>query len=200
MLLYNPTLGSTKDKSRFPAWVEVSEGAFKSLDALTMSDFNSLGWFEFITRQPAAGLIVDTWEIIQEGDTFVKQPVSTHEDPTLFERAVESKQNEIRDAAEAFLAPYKKEYCDTEIATWDQQYDEATKFLADPQVETPLLLAIATPRDTTVEELATRVVSNRAAWVAISGTIVGQRLTFQDQLDNASSLEDIYNITVNYSL
>lgn len=200
MIFYNPSLSTTKSKSAFPKWMEVASGAFKSRDALSIAEFNELGWFELQKQGPSKDHLADGWEIVRVGDIYINRPIIEVEDPAAFQREFDTKQAEIRDGAEAFLAQYKSEYGATEIATWDQQYDEAVKFLADPQVDTPLLSAIATPRGMTVEELATRVVSNHAAWVAISGAIVGQRLTFQDQLDDATSLEDIYNITVNYSL
>jgi hypothetical protein len=110
------------------------------------------------------------------------------------------KQAEIRDAAEAALAPLRAEYGATEVATWDQQYSEAEAYAADPQAAVPLLSAIAAARGQTVADLASRVIANRAAWVAVTGHVVGQRLAAQDQLDAAQAVADVQAITVSYSL
>jgi hypothetical protein len=111
-----------------------------------------------------------------------------------------AKQAEIRDEAEATLAGMKAEYCATEITTWDQQYAEAEAFTANSSAPVPLLTAIAGARGQAVADLAAAILSNRAAWVVISGTVVGQRLAFQDRLDAAQTVAEAEAITVSYSL
>jgi len=101
-----------------------------------------------------------------------------------------AKQTSIRDEAEKVLAPLKAEYGPTEIASWDQQYEEATALDAAPDAPAPLVRAIAAARGMDPAELAARIRANRAAWVAISGHVVGQRLAYQDALDAAAALTD----------
>lgn len=110
------------------------------------------------------------------------------------------KQAEIRDKAEGALAPLRAEYGATEVATWDQQYSEAEAYTTDPQAAVPLLSAIATARGQAVADLASRVIANRAAWVAVTGHVVGQRLAYQDRLDAAQDVAAIQAIAVAYSL
>nr|WP_321514465.1 hypothetical protein [uncultured Pseudodesulfovibrio sp.] len=85
-----------------------------------------------------------------------------------------------------------------EIATWDQQYQEAVAYSTDNQTAVPLLSAIATGRGMTVATLTNRIITNRAAWVALSGSIEGQRLAYQDTLDAATTIAEVEAIEVNY--
>ncbi len=119
--------------------------------------------------------------------------------PTLAE-AKAAKQAEVRNKAEATLAGMKAEYCATEIETWDQQYAEAEAYAADHAAPVPLLTAIATARGQAVAALAGKIIANRAAWVVVSGTIVGQRLAYQDRLDAAQTVAEVEAISVSYSL
>lgn len=82
----------------------------------------------------------------------------------------------------------------TEIASWDQQYEEAKALKANADATAPLVRAIAAARGMDAVLLAVllaaRILVNRAAWVAISGHAVGQRLAYQDVLDTAAALTD----------
>lgn len=114
-----------------------------------------------------------------------------------------AKQSEIstladKSLADKYLAGLGAPYGAMERATWDQQYAEAQAYQADSQADAPLLTAIATARGMDVATLAARVIANRAAWVAISGAVVGQRLAYQDALDAATSADEINAIEVAY--
>lgn len=119
--------------------------------------------------------------------------------PTLDELRT-AKQAEIKSGADSVLKALAAEYPDMEMVTWDQQYQEALAYTADPTSETPLLTAIAQGRGMSVADLAARIIANRAAWVALSGAIVGQRLAYQDALDAATTTEEVEAISVNYSV
>ncbi|UZP67643.1 hypothetical protein N1030_01370 [Desulfovibrio mangrovi] len=99
-------------------------------------------------------------------------------------------QTEIRDRAEAVLSPLRSEYGPTEIASWDQQWQEATALSADPAAPAPLIRAIAGARGMAPEMLAQRIIANREAWVTISGHVVGQRLAYQDALESTAAIVD----------
>lgn len=118
------------------------------------------------------------------------RPVAACASPPTIEALRAAKQAAIRDEAEKVLAPLKAEYGPTEIASWDQQYEEATALDAVPDAPAPLVRAIAAARGMEPAELAARIRANRAAWVAISGHVVGQRLAYQDALDAAAALTD----------
>ncbi|WP_394699716.1 hypothetical protein [uncultured Pseudodesulfovibrio sp.] len=106
--------------------------------------------------------------------------------------------NEITTQADAVLLEVSREYGAMERATWDQQYQEAKAYQSDNQAVVPLLSAIAAGRGMIVATLADRIITNRAAWVALSGSIVGQRLAYQDTLDAATTVAEVEAIEVNY--
>lgn len=113
-------------------------------------------------------------------------------DPSAPDRATvySAKQNVIRDSADTFLAGLATEYGTLERQTWDQQAQEATALHADSAAPAPLIRAIASARGMAPEMLAQRIITNRAAWVAISGHVVGQRLAYQDALEATAAIAD----------
>jgi len=124
-----------------------------------------------------------------------------------FNLAVDLKVFEISSVAENLMESLATEYGPMERATWDQQYDEALEYEADPNADVPLLDSIAASRGMTVSDLVQRIKNNRTAWVQLSGGIVGQRLAYQDLVDAAIDLHgtdpgqaliDLQGITVNY--
>lgn len=138
----------------------------------------------------------------RDGDGWNTQALAalgyTWEEPApvvvTLEQAKARKTEQIRDAAEAFLAPYRAEYGATEVATWDQQYAEAQAG------EGPLLSAIATARGMAVADLAGRILANRVAWVTLAGSVVGQRLGYQDAVDAAETVEAVQAVEPVFSL
>lgn len=101
------------------------------------------------------------------------------------------KSAEIRDKVDEFLASLAQEYGVYEKLTWDQQAAEADALASDPDATAPLVRSIAASRGMTAVDIATRIRANRAQWVALSGSIVGQRLAYQDALDAAQTVEDV---------
>ena len=131
--------------------------------------------------------------MVWDGETFAPVPGLS------LDELRAAKQAEIRDKADVVLKARAAEYPDMEMATWDQQYQEALAYTADSAAATPLLSAIAQGRSMAVAELAARIINNRAAWVAASGAIVGQRLAYQYALDAATTAEEIEAIQVEYA-
>lgn len=112
------------------------------------------------------------------------------EPPQPLASVVAAKQAEIRDAAEAFLAPLRAEYGPTEMASWDTQKEEAKALLADSSADAPYIRSASTARGMDPMIFAARVITNNAAWAAIGGHVGGQRLAYQDALDVAATLPD----------
>ncbi|MFV0421390.1 hypothetical protein, partial [Oleidesulfovibrio sp.] len=101
-----------------------------------------------------------------------------------------AKQAEIRDGAETILTRLATEYGALERQTWDQQAAEADALQANPDAPAPLVRAIATARGMPLADLASRILANRTAWVAVSGHVVGQRLAYQDALEATKNMDD----------
>lgn len=117
-------------------------------------------------------------------------PVAVDAPPPTLGAVIAAKQAEIRDAAEAVLAPLKAEYGPTEIASWDTQKEEAKALLADPNADAPYIRSASATRGMDPVVFAARVIANNAAWAAIGGHVGGQRLAYQDALDAAAALPD----------
>ena len=117
----------------------------------------------------------------------------------IFSFLKEQKQMEIRDKADSFLDNYAKEYGVYEKITWEQQSAEAKLFLLNNNIdEVPLLATMSSVRQMDITEFANRIVNNEKNWKIISGYIIGKRLFYQDQLDVATTVEEIQNINVVY--
>ena len=154
----------------------------------------------------AAPSPIDGKNRVWDGSSWGYQDVPMDE-PTLdpeYEPSLEevklAKQAEIRDLADGFLQTLAAEYGAMEKLTWDQQATEADALTADPSAAAPLVRSIAAARGMSVFELATRIQANRAQWVVLSGHIVGQRLGYQDQLDAATTTEQVAAIVPVYTL
>lgn len=158
----------------------IAEGAVKHRDDLLPTWYDTSENVDPWTEETVDGVVVRSLDL-----TLCTYNADDH-----LESVRADKQAEITNSADAALASAMAEYGTMEIATWDQQYDEAVAYQANPDAEVPLLTAIASPRGMDVAEMATRVVANRAAWVALSGNIVGQRLALQDALEAAVTIYD----------
>ncbi|MEF2146635.1 MAG: hypothetical protein V3573_14410 [Desulfovibrionaceae bacterium] len=110
------------------------------------------------------------------------------------------KQAEIRDSADGFLQSLAVEYGAYEKLTWDQQAMEADALALDSDAPAPLVRSIAAARGMDPLELAARIQANRAQWIVLSGCIVGQRLGYQDQLDAATTNEQVAAVVPIYTL
>jgi hypothetical protein len=115
----------------------------------------------------------------------------TVDTPKALEILKARKSAEIRDKADEFLASLAQEYGAYEKLTWDQQATEADALASNPDAPAPLVRSVAASRGMTAVDLAARIRANRAQWVLLSGSIVGQRLAYQDALDTAQTLEDV---------
>jgi len=120
--------------------------------------------------------------------------------PPSFEEVKAAKQAEITSRADAFLLATGIEYGEMERQTWEQQLAQAKAYQADANASVPMLDAIAVNRGMSVATLVGNILTNATAWEVLSGTIVGQRLAYQDALDVATTTEHISAIEVSYNV
>lgn len=112
--------------------------------------------------------------------------------------AKHNKRRENNALAELALTDILNAYPAAERISWNKQEAEALLLQADPQASAPLLTAIATARNITVAELASRVLANAAAFVAISGQVFGLRQKYEDDIDDAETIADLQLINLTY--
>ena len=101
---------------------------------------------------------------------------------------------------DAVLAPYGAEYGAYEMATWDQQYAEATAYTASPTADVPLLAAMCVARGISIAQLAGKIIANRANWVALTGYVIGQRQRIVGLIEAATSVAEVEAVDMTISL
>ncbi|MBI9080263.1 MAG: hypothetical protein JEY79_11060, partial [Pseudodesulfovibrio sp.] len=118
-----------------------------------------------------------------------------------FARIWQAKQSEIRDNAQVFLDDIaQREYPQWEVETWTDQEAEALAYQADSAAITPTLDGISAGRGMDKATLVQNVINNAMAWRPLAAYVVGQRLKLKDELDAATTPEQVVAIDVTYVL
>ena len=107
---------------------------------------------------------------------------------------------EINEKCDAALKAMTPTYPDRELLTFDQQKQEALAYTSDPSSPCPLLSPLAAARGITLELLCQKVIAKATAFSAISGTLIGQRQAYEDQLELCETKEAVAAIQPVYSL
>lgn len=103
-------------------------------------------------------------------------------------------------ACDAVLAPFGAEYGAWETATFDQQYSEAQVYQSSSTADVPLLAAMCVTRGISIAELAGKIIANRAAWVALTGYVIGQRQRIVGLIEKCGSPEEVAAVDMTISL
>lgn len=94
---------------------------------------------------------------------------------------------ELSAACSSRMGAIKAGYPQDEISTWDKQESEAREFKrTGGTAPTPLLSALSAARGVTLADLADRVIAKADAFAAISGSIIGRRQKYEDQVAAAT--------------
>ena len=138
-------------------------------------------------------------------DTYAKAhpEVVTEEQPpappTLEEMKL-SKLSEINAAYDSATSSLVATYPQTELLTFDKQESEAKAWKADNSVETPFLNGLAAARGIDKAELVGRVIFKADAFQMAVATLTGLRQKYEDQLEAATTTEEIEAIVPEYKL
>lgn len=181
-----------------PAKVE-HMGLIRKFTDLSREQWDGLGYNEAvpIDREPFTTYVTEWCK--NDDLIFLENIITATVDEATKQEAVrKTKQREISSRADAFIMEAEGKYGLMERQTWGQQYAEALAYRADPESSVPLLDVIAVNRGMDVSTLAMHIVENRAAWELLAGTIVGQRLAYQDRLDAAVTAAEVETIEVCY--
>jgi hypothetical protein len=73
-------------------------------------------------------------------------------------------------------------YTVSEIKSWDQQIDEARRYIADNTSSVPLLRALSINREVPLLELANRIVNKADVYAELFGVALGRKQKRIDQL------------------
>lgn len=101
----------------------------------------------------------------------------------------------INAACEGVLSAITAPYPYSEIASWDQQLAEAQAWTANNSSSTPLLSAIIAANGATLSDQVASVLAKSAAFKAASGTAIGKRQLLTDQINAATSADQVNAIT-----
>ena len=89
-------------------------------------------------------------------------------------------------------------YPSTELLTFDKQEQEARAWLKDNNVETPLIDALAEGRQIDKADLVNRIINKSDLFAIQTGYLTGQRQYYEDQLELATTKEEIEAIIPEY--
>ena len=89
-------------------------------------------------------------------------------------------------------------YPSTELLTFDKQEQEARAWLKDNNVETPLIDSLAEGRQIDKADLVNRIINKADLFAIQTGYLTGQRQHYEDQLELATTKEEIEAIIPEY--
>ena len=89
-------------------------------------------------------------------------------------------------------------YPSTELLSFDKQEQEARAWLKDNNIETPLIDALAEGRQIDKTDLVNRIINKSELFAIQTGYLTGQRQHYEDQLELATTEEEIKAIIPKY--
>jgi len=114
-----------------------------------------------------------------------------------FNETALQKKAEINTAADTAMAPVSSKYPRSEIDSWQIQTAEAAAFTADSNASTPFIDGLLGHRvGVTKSDLASRIITNKAAYTAIAADVFGQRQALDDLVDAATTIAELDAIVV----
>ena len=113
--------------------------------------------------------------------------------------AKRSKLNEINLKADEALSKVTSIYPTMEIVSWYKQEIEAMQYRKDPTYPTPMTDAIALFRGVDKEILVDRIIEKANLFAQISGATFGRRQGLEDTMQKAKTIDNVKDITVDYS-
>lgn len=120
-------------------------------------------------------------------------------EPTLDEMKA-AKLVEINSTYEAAASTLIYTYPQTELLTFDKQESEARAWVADNNVQTPLVDMLALGRQMDKADLVQRILAKADAFALVTGYLTGQRQRYEDMLKIAETAEDVSAIVPEYTL
>lgn len=102
--------------------------------------------------------------------------------------------NEYNTAASLLVVTYPE----IELLTFDKQEQEARAWLEDNSIETPLVDALAEGRQIEKADLVNRIINKSDLFAIQTGYLTGQRQKYEDQLELATTKEEIEAIIPEY--
>lgn len=104
----------------------------------------------------------------------------------------------INSAYNTAISSLVSTYPSTELLTFDKQESEARAWKTDNSVSTPLIDALSHGRGMDKAELVSRIIKKADDFALATGYLTGQRQRYEDQLDAATTVEEVESIVPEY--
>ena len=161
---------------------------------------------QYVAEAPAGKQVVPLYSNGKPGDegylkrTLVFYGYAVGPELKTLEEVKAEKLAEINTMCDAALKAMTPTYPDRELLTFDQQKQEALAYTADSSSPCPLLSPLAAARGISLELLCQKVIAKATAFSTVSGTLIGQRQAYEDQLDLCETKDAVSAIQPVYSL
>ena len=144
----------------------------------------------------------ELYKQIEEYANANQNKVTIKDEPDIIELSIEElKENKLKEinykydiATSSLVSTYPQ----TELLTFDKQEQEARAWLKDNNVETPLIDALAEGRQIDKADLVNRIINKSDLFAIQTGYLTGQRQYYEDQLELATTKEEIEAIIPEY--
>lgn len=177
-------------------------GAFQKLtefgyfsDMLTAKPTFSFEFTSMSYNEQNGDFSIDGASMNDEQKQEVLNEINAFEVP--FEWVYNLKDMQLRQAyTQAIRALVKED--ELEIASWDKQESEARAWTIDNAVSTPFIDALLAGRNLgeNKEELVTKIIKKADAYKTFYGQLLGKFHAKQKELEAATTIEELQNITV----
>lgn len=149
---------------------------------------------------PNYGFWAEEWSAV---DALAREhpELVTDEDPPAppsLEEVKAAKLSEVNAAYDEAVSAMVSTYPSTELLTFDKQESEARAWLSNSSAETPLVNALAAGRGMDKGELVSRIITKADAFAVATGYLTGQRQRYEDQLEAATTAEEVAAIVPEY--
>ncbi len=112
-----------------------------------------------------------------------------------FDQARQAKLSEINSAFEQAASALTSGYPEAERMTWATQQKEALAWASDENAPTPYLDGLAAARGITPQEMRQKTLDQTQLFMQASQQLVGKRQRLRDQVQSATSPEELALIT-----
>lgn len=111
-------------------------------------------------------------------------PIAIDQPPLTVPEQKLAKLAEINVACENAIAAVRNGYPESEILSWTKQEIEARGWLANNNINTPFIDALAAARSVDKADLVNRIITKVDIFTQLSGTIIGKRQALEDAVND----------------
>ena len=185
-----------------------TEGTFPPLNALRVEPEFQEGywpceqdgsWVQIEDHREKQGYI--------NGEPFIIKELGSLSDgwsdtppPPSFEEVQTDKVSEINGKYEESIRILQSGYPNSEVLSWERQAQQAKELKADLDAPAGFVRMLAATKGITPDEMATRILANAAMWEPAAAKLTAERQLMEEAALSATTIENLNNIVVQYSI